>query len=206
LVGFGCFLRIIKEKIPLRNGKFTNNPYYMNPCRYYLWSHDEEPPEDEINSLVYFTAEFRCSSEPDESLKFKSAIETAKNISEQVLKSVLHGAGEFSANSSMINEGLSSPPNERFADLIGSYAMSEYLQKLQLLEDRRGKFLASISWLCPQPSLRSHYPRESLIEADYFTDSHLDSINRFKEILAEPLRQSLRCEKDFDFEECRLPL
>lgn len=199
------FLRITKERLPLRNGKIIKNPYYLNPCKYYHWSSDEEPPEDEINSLVYFTAEYMCT-EGNLSEKFKQSLETSKKLTEQVLTETLKLGGEFSSNSAMIDEGFSSPSNERYADVFGSYVIKEYLKSFNSIEDRRGKFLASLSWLCSEPSLTSHFPEESLIQSKYLNSLHTSGNSRFKEILAQPIRSSLKCKKDFEINECFLPL
>ncbi len=207
LAGADYFLRIIKDKLPLRNGKLVSNPYYLNPCKYYLWTKDEEPPEDAINSLVYFTAEYTCSAKnPASKDVFKNAIEISRTMTEQIIKSNLRMEGEFSSNDLMMNEGFSSPPEERFADVLASHAIAEYLKSTPSIADRRGKMLASVSWLCSEPSLQSHFPEESKIENDYSNDSHTDGLVRFQEILAPPLRASLQCKKDFEFNECLLPL
>jgi hypothetical protein len=205
LAGADYFLRIIKKRLPLRNGKLVTNPYYMDPCKYYLWTREEEPPEDEINSLVYFTAEYSCQkSNPSEA--FKNAIDISKVMTEQTLTATMKGEGQFSDNDFMIKEGFSSPPVERYADVLGSHAIAEYLKVTPAPADRRGKILASVSWLCSEPSLKSHFPEESKIENDYSNDSHTDGLLRFQEILAAPLRESLQCKKDFEFKECSLPL
>jgi hypothetical protein len=205
LAGADYFLRIIKDKLPLRNDKLVKNPYYLNPCQYYLWTKEEEPPEDEINSLTYFTAEYSCQNS-NKSDAFKQAIEVSKEMTEMVMKTMLKVNVEFSSNEFTMKEGFSSPPVERYADVLGSYAVAEYLKKFHEMEDRRGKVLASISWLCSEPSLKSHFPEESKIENDYNDDSHTEGFLRFQEILAPPLRSILQCQKDFEFNECQLPI
>lgn len=199
------FLRITKDKLPLRNGKTIKNPYYLNPCKYYHWRNDEEPPEDEINSLVYFTAEYVCAAGSDGD-KFKQALDTSKKLTESVLADTLKLSGEFSSNNLMIDEGFSSPSNERYADVFGSYVIKEYLKSFKSIEDRRGKFLASLSWLCSEPSLTSHFPEESLIQSKYLSSLHTNGNLRFKEILGQPIRSSLNCRKDFENNECLLPI
>ncbi len=197
------FLRITKDRMPLRNGRFKKNPYYENPCNYYLWSKGEEPPDDDLSSLIYFTAEYRCN-QGDKEQKFKTAIETSKQMTEQLLQATLQMEGEFSTYDSMEREGFASSPVERFADVMGSYALSEYLNLTSDLMDRRAKYLASSSWQCSEPSLNSHFPEESSIEKEYSLDSHAEGLNRRRELLSEPLRNSLHCQKDFEFNECEL--
>ncbi len=204
LAGADYFLRITKDKLPLKNGKMVKNPYYLNPCAYYLWTKEEEPPEDEINSLVYFTAEYSCSDAPA-SERFRKALEISKSYSEMVITKTLAAAGEFSAHDRLMNEGFSSSPSERFADVMGSYAMADYLSQTSSLEDRRGKYLASISWLCTEPSLKTQFPEESSIENDFNEEIHTDGLFRIQEILSTPIRTSLQCQKDFQFKECSLP-
>lgn len=198
------FLRITKPEIPMINGKNQKNPNYMNPCSYYMWSNGEEPIYDELTTMIYFTAEYRCSDKSS-SEKMKDAIEVAKSMSVDVLKATLRIEGEFSSRSQMETEGFSSPPYERFADVIGSYAMAELLSKLPFPWDRQNRLLASSSWQCVQPSLSSHFPEESAIEKEYIFDSHAESDYRRKELFSAPLRAAIGCEKDFEFKECSLP-
>jgi len=197
------FLRITKSTTPMINGKMQKNPNHFDPCNYYLWTQGEEPVDDELTTLMYFTAEYRCSDKPP-SEKMKRAIETAKDMSIDILRATLQIEGEFSSRSLMETEGYSSPPYERFADVIGSYAMAELLSELPFQWDRQNKFLASSSWQCVQPSLASHFPEESAIEKEYIFDAHTEGDQRKKELFSEPIRAVIGCEKDFEFKECGL--
>jgi hypothetical protein len=198
------FLRITKAEIPLRNGKLQKNPNYLNPCSYYLWSLGEEPIHDELTSLMYFTAEYRCSDK-DNAARMKSSIEEAKTMTTLLMAKVLKIEGEFSARDRLETEGFSSPPHERFADVLGSYAMSELLREIPEKWDRRNLFLASSSWQCSEPSLASRFPEESSIENQYVFESHSGGDQRKKEFFTTPMRKALGCEKDFEFNECSLP-
>jgi len=199
------FLRITKAKIPQRNGKLQTNPNYLKPCSYYMWSHGEEPIDDEITTLMYFTAEYRCSDKPPLE-RMRGAIEVAKAMSEEVLKKTIAIEGEYSARSILETEGYSSPNFERFADVIGSYALADYLSDLPNKWDRQNRFLASSSWQCIEPSLASHFPEESAIEKEYIFEAHVEGDQRKKEIFTTPIREAISCEKDFEFNECALPL
>lgn len=198
------FLRITKSEVPMKNGKFQKNPNFLNPCSYYLWSQGEEPIDDELTTLMYFTAEYRCSEKPPVE-KMKSAIELAKEMSTRILEKAISIEREFSSRSLLEAEGFSSPNFERFADVIGSYAMAGYLSELPNKWDRQNKFLASSSWQCIEPSLASHFPEESAIEKEYIFDSHTEGDQRKKELFTTPIREAISCEKDFEFKECRLP-
>jgi len=199
------FLRITKAQIPLPNGKTQKNPNYLNPCSYYLWSNGEEPVNDELTTLMFFTAAYRCSSEPA-AQKMRSSIETAKSMSRKVLEKTLAIEGEFSSIDVLESAGYSSPPGERFADVVGSYAMADYLAEIPFQWERRNKFLAGASWLCMEPSLASHFPEESSVEKEFVFSSHTEGDQRRKELFSQPLRQVIGCEKDFQFNECALPL
>ena len=198
------FLRITKAEMPMINGKTQKNPNYFNPCSYYMWTQGEEPIDDELTTLMYFTAEYRCSNkEPSE--KMKEAIEISKNMTTEVIKATLKIEGEFSSREIMETEGFSSPPYERFADVIGSYAMAELLADLPTRLDRQNKFLASSSWQCTQPSLATHFPEESAIEKEYIFDAHTEGDQRRKELFSTPIRSAIGCDKDFEMKECSLP-
>lgn len=199
------FLRLIKEKIPLKNGKLQKNPSFMNPCGYYLWTRNEESLDDDLYTLIFFTEEYQCSNQGPEE-KLKSAIETARNMTSSLLAEVLMSEGEFSGRPELVAEGYSSPPFERFADVVGTYAVSEFLKKYDSVWDRRSKYLASSSWLCQEPSLDSAFPKESKIEKLFSLSSHAEGEDRKKEVLSEPIRQILSCQKDFEFHECHLPV
>lgn len=199
------FLRITKAQIPMPNGGVQNNPNFLNPCSYYLWSQGEEPIDDELTTLLFFTASYRCSAESN-GKKLRNGIEVAQQMSTSLLAKSLRIEGEFSARNELESGGFSSPPGERFADLIGSYAMADYLAHLNEVWDRRAKFLAGSSWLCSEPSLASHYPEENSIEKSFVFDSHAEDEQRRKELMSIPIRNTIQCEKDFEFNECVLPL
>jgi len=198
------FLRITKPELPTPNGKSLRNPNYLNPCSYYMWSQNEEPIDDELTTMIFFTAEYRCSANPS-SQRMKDSIEVAKAMTDQVMRKTLQMEGEYSARNLLESEGFSSPPFERFADVIGSYAMAQLLAENPHLPDRQNRFLASSSWQCVEPSLDSHFPEESSIEKEYIFDPHLEGDQRRKELLSAPIREVIACKKDFDFNECSLP-
>lgn len=198
------FVRITKEKIPMKDRKSQKNPNYLNPCSYYMWSQGEEPIDNELTTLLYFTAEYRCSS-GKEATRIKEAIELSKEMSTKILEKTIKIEGEFSARGVLEREGFSSPPFERFADVVGSYAMAELLNELPEAWDRRNLFLASNSWQCSAPSISSDFPEETSVENEYIFATHSLGEQRRKEIFSEPLRNALSCEKDFEFNECKLP-
>jgi hypothetical protein len=204
LASANVFLRIIERKVPMRSGRMQNNLNFMNPCGYYLWSSKKESIDDELYTLIFFTAEYQCS-QGGRNERLKGAIETAKKLSSQILTGVIAREGEFSSRAELVSEGFSSPPFERFADVMGAYAVSHYLQKFQDLSERRSKFLASATWLCGEPSLETHFPEESKIEQSYNLEPHAQRDNRKLEMFTEPLRQSLQCHQDFVFDQCSLP-
>ncbi|MGE4132891.1 MAG: hypothetical protein AB7F86_14720 [Bdellovibrionales bacterium] len=197
------FLRITKSEIPLINGKRQKNPNFLNPCSYFLWTQGEEPIDDELTTLLYFTAEFRCQDLPD-SERLKVAIEKAKEMTREILAQTLSMEGEFSGRGSLSAEGFSSSPAERFADVVGSYALAERLLSLPTAVDRQNRFLASSSWMCSRPSLASRFPEESAVEREYIFAAHLEGLQREQELFSTPIRQVIGCEKDFEFAECKL--
>ncbi len=199
------FLRITKPMLPMKNGKTQSNPNFLNPCDYSLWSQGEEPIHDPLTTLVYFTAEYRCSSN-EGAQKLKSAIEVSKSMTARLLEKVLRVEGEFSSRALLETEGYGSPPFERFADVVGSYALAELLKSVPQKWNRRNVFLASSSWQCLEPSLASHFPDESAVENEYVFDDHTGGDLRQKELFSTPIRETIACEKDFEFNECKLPL
>jgi len=204
LASSGRFLRITKPDLPMINGKTQKNPNYLNPCSYYLFSHGQESIDDDLTTLMYFTAEYRCSDQkPSE--RMKTALEVAKTMTARVFEGSLRMEGEFSPRDQLENEGFSSPPYERFADVIGSYAMAQYLAHLPFEWDRQNKFLASSSWQCSRPSLATHFPEESAVEKEYVLDAHAEGDQRRMELFSTPIRKVIGCEKDFEFKECSLP-
>ena len=199
------FLRITKAMMPLRNGKQQKNPNYLNPCSYSLWSQGEEPIDDDLTTLMFFTAEYRCTPAKAAPERLRDAIEVAKGMSEKVTRQSLRIAGRFSARNLLEGEGFASPPFERFADVIGSYASADLLAQSPDRWDRQNMFLASSSWQCTEPSLMSQYPEESSVEKEYIFDAHTEGEQRRKELFTTPIRQVIGCQKDFEFPECSLP-
>ena len=198
------FLRLTKAQIPMRNGKTEKNPNYLNPCEYSLWTQGEEPIHDPLTTMLYFTAEYRCSDKAGAD-KLKSAIEVSKLMTTDLFRRVLRAEGEFSSRSLLENQGYSSPPFERFADVIGSYALAEHLKLVPEKWNRRNVYLASSSWQCIEPSLASRFPDESAVESEYVFDDHTGGDLRQKELLSTPIREAIGCEKDFEFNECSIP-
>ena len=147
----------------------------------------------------------RCNPELASSVRLKNSIDLAKDMSEQVLRQSLRIEGEFSARSLLETEGFSSAPFERFADVVGSYAMADLLAQSPDVWDRQNRFLASSSWQCIEPSLASQFPEESSIEKEYIFDAHTEGDSRRKELFSSPIRAVIGCEKDFEFKECSLP-
>ena len=199
------FLRITKATTPLRNGQLQRNPNYLNPCSYSLWSQGEEPIDDELTTLMFFTAEYRCTLEKPAAARLRDAIETTRGMSEKVTRRALKIEGRFSARPMLETEGFASPPFERFADVVGSYALAEHLARAKDRWDRQNLFLASSSWQCAEPSLTSQYPEESSVERAYIFDAHAEGDPRRKELFTSPIRRVIGCQKDFEFHECRLP-
>lgn len=199
------FLRVTKSKIPMPNGTFQKNPNYLNPCSYNLNSKGDEPIDDELSALIFFTGEFRCSSDPDGSKRLKSSIEVAKDMLSRIEEEVLRMEGEFSSEKSLQAEGFSSSPSERFADVVGSEALAYLLNDIPEPKARRSLFLASSSWQCKKPSLAKFFPEESKVQHQYTYGSHSDGEDRKKELIPPSIRLALGCKKDFESNECLLP-
>lgn len=198
------FLRITKQSLPLLNGQMKKNPHYLNPCSYSLWSLGEEPIDDPLYALIFFTSEYRCSNGTSAE-RLKTAIDKARTMHQQIVHQVLSMEGEFSSHKIMETQGYASSPAERFADVLGSYALSEYLDSIPSINDRRNVFLASSSWQCRRPSTSTAYPEESAAQRLYMTDSYLSEEERRMEFLSEPMRKVLACDLDFKFRSCELP-
>ncbi len=197
------FLRITKERIPLSSKADQKNPNYLNPCEYYLWTLGEEPLDDNMTTLFFFTAEYQCT--PGDSIsRLKHAIEVSKQMSTQLVRQLLAMEGEFSSRAAMEIEGFSSSPSERFSDVLGSYAMASLLNEMPREWDRRNTFLASSSWQCSKPSLASRFPAESSVQRAYVYDSHTDGEDRKNEYFSGPIQEVIGCKKDFKFDSCEI--
>ncbi len=201
----GFFLRLIKAKMPTIAGHFNENPYYMNPCNYYVNHESNMPLDDELTALTFYTAEFRCSQGEDKD-RMKTSVEKAKTMMVEIVAQLMKNEGEFSARERMELEGFSSSPIERFADVLGSYVFAEYLRHLPDLSERRGLFLASNAWQCQRPSLSRDFPEEDAVQKSYLKDPHTDGFTRKQEVLSQPVRTVLSCEKDFEAKECTLDI
>jgi len=135
----------------------------------------------------------------------KLAFLTSNNFDQVIAKEVFRSEGEFSSEYAMESEGFSASPVERFADVVGSYALADLLGSYPRQLDRRNVFLASGSWLCSKPSLASLYPDEETIQQEFAFDAHTGTDERKKEFFSTPIRETLGCKKDFQFNECFLP-
>jgi len=197
-----AFLRITQSKLPLANGKKAFNPYYLNPCHYLQAHWETESLDSDLAFLTAFTAEYECSEIKDPPERLKQAIIYTQNLFTDVLKNMITSEGEFSDRRSLVEENYSSSPVERFADLLGSYVVAEVMKSDPSLWDRRMTFFASNSWQCAGPSLSTAFPKETLLMRQYLQDSHTDGDDRKKELLSTPIRDTLSCAKDFEWNEC----
>ena len=201
-----AFLRITQAKLPMTNGKNMKNPSFMNPCSYLKADWNTEALDSELSMLTVFLTEYQCSAETTNLAKLRSAITTTQNIFNDIENAIITSEGEFSERREMMDEKYSSSPAERFADVMGSYVVAQYMKNLQSLWDRRALFLASNSWQCSAPSLSKNFPVESLMLRQYVQDAHTDGDDRKKEILSTPIRDALGCKMDFSWNECSISL
>jgi hypothetical protein len=198
------FLRIISPQLPLPNGTAQKNPIHMNPCGYYLWDTQVQPFDEDVSLLLFFTADYRCSAEPDRALKFKSSIETAKQLQTALAKVTLAMEGEFSGRYRLDRDGYSSSPAERFADSLGQLVFARILKEESDVRKRRARYLANNAWLCRKPSIQQLFPGEAKIQRSYYVEPHSETNQRQKELLTEEIRETLACKKDFKANQCRL--
>jgi hypothetical protein len=199
-----AFIRLIEHKLPLPNGKRVNNPSYLNPCHYLQSNWNTEDLDGELSFLTAFTAEYQCSKIKDPSERLHKALTYTSSLFEEIESEMIASEGEFSERKALVDEDFSSPPSERFADYMGSLVVAEYLSDTQAIWDRRMTFLSGNSWQCTGPSLSTAFPKESAVLRKYLLDSHTDGEDRKKEIFSTPVRASLSCEKDFEWNECSI--
>ena len=198
------FLRIISPTLPLPNGTAQKNPVHMNPCGYYLWDNKVQPLDEDVSLLLFFTAEYRCNSNKDRAERFKTAIETAKSLQTSFAKAMIAMEGEFSGRYRLDRDGYSSSPTERFADALGQMVFARILKEEPDVRKRRARYLANNAWLCRKPSLQQLFTAEAKIQRSYYVEPHSETNQRKKELLTEDIRDTLKCRRDFDANQCRL--
>lgn len=198
------FLRIISPTLPLPNGTAQKNPLHMNPCGYYLWDTKVQPFDEDVSLLLFFTAEYRCNQNKDRAEKFKTAIETAKNLQTAFAKSTIAMEGEFSGRWRLDRDGYSSSPSERFADNLGQMVFARILKEEPDVRKRRARYLANNAWLCRKPSLQQLFTAEAKIQRSYYVEPHSETNQRQKELLTEEIRDTLACKRDFDANQCKM--
>ncbi|HMN67251.1 MAG TPA: hypothetical protein PKC28_01810 [Bdellovibrionales bacterium] len=199
------FLRIISPDIPLPDGKVHKNPMYLNPCGYYLWDTQAQPLDDDVSLLLFFTAEYRCSGEPDRTAKFRRAIEMAKALQLERIKTNLRLQGKFSADKGLDRDGYASSPVERFADSLGQLVFARLLNEEPDVRKRRARYLANNAWMCREPSIQNLFPGEATFQRTLYVEAHSEFSSRQKELLTADIRKSLQCKRDFSVKQCLLP-
>jgi len=197
-----AFIRLIAPKLPLSNGKQVANPSHLNPCHYLQSTWSREDLNGELPILTAFLAEHQCSKEKDPAERLNKSLSFVSALFQEVEAGMIRSEGEFSDRKALIEEDYSSPPNERFADYLGSLVTSEYLKEIQSTWDRRMVFLAGNSWQCSGPSLSTAFPDEAAVLRRYLIDSHTDGDERKMDVFPEPIRSALSCEQDFETREC----
>lgn len=198
------FLRIVSSQLPLPDGSSQPNPMHMNPCGYYLWTTNVHPLDEDVALLLFFTTEYKCSAETDKEMRFKKAIETAREMQMSLSSMRIAMEGEFSGRDRLDFDGYSSSPVERFADSIGQMVFSHLLDQDPDPSRRRARYLANNAWLCRRPSIQQLYPQEAKVQKSYYVEPHSDSSSRQAELLTESIRNSLQCSMDFDSRQCSL--
>ena len=198
-----AFVRLTKERVPWPDGTWTKNESYLDACRRSSSRTPPDPLDEEEDALLFFVSEYRCS-EGSSVDRLKQSIGIAKGLVFGIAKESIRMEGEFSPNPGMKRSGFSSTPIERFADVLGSYALARILNDSSDTWYRRKLYLASSSWQCTKPSLSKAFPDESRIEKDLTFDIHAFAKERQRESFSVPVRQALNCDKDFEFSECSL--
>lgn len=198
------FLRLVSPRLPLANGKFQKNPMYLNPCGYYLWDMDYHSFDDELTTLLFFSAEYRCSSDMPEGQKFQTAIEKAVEMQRILTTASIKREGEFSNRERLNADGYAASPDERFADAMGQWVFNRMLQNESNIEKRRALYLANVAWMCPKPSLQQLFPDYAHIKRNYYVDPHPDDFLRQKQLLSGSTPDILGCKKDFEIDSCSL--
>ncbi|PIS11599.1 MAG: hypothetical protein COT73_03165 [Bdellovibrio sp. CG10_big_fil_rev_8_21_14_0_10_47_8] len=202
LAQMNIFLRVISPKIPLMNGSSQKNPMYLNPCAYYLWQTQAHPFEDDMSLLLFFTAEYRCSKEPVAAVRFKIAIDRAKDLQEQFVQAKVGMEGVYSERERLVTDGYSVSPAERFADAIGQRVFSRILAAEQDMGVRRARYLFNNAWLCRKPSLQKLFPAEARVQKNYYVEPHSEIVQRQKELLPDEIQEVLQCRQDFESHQC----
>lgn len=194
-----AFFRLISEKMPLPSGDSVPNRAFMNPCSYYLWDSEKFQPDSELTSLILFTAAYRCAADSD-GTALRTAVETSKKMTQDLIYAVLKSEGVFSDREELQTEAYASPPTERFADRMASYAVADYLRQYPGVAQARSAYLASTFWLCDKPSLRkSNYQQyQSLRDLIVDRTVHLENEERLKDWFSPPLMERLSCQPDFE--------
>lgn len=198
------FLRIISSKVPLPNGSSQKNPMYLNPCGYYLWEDQAQPLDSDMGLLMFFTAEYRCSEGKDPELKFRDAVEVAKEMQMSFLKSEIKMEGDLSSREQLYTDGYAASPAEQFADAIGQKVFSKILASENSLQKRRARYLANNAWLCRRPSIQQLFPIEAKVQRSYYVEPHSELVQRQKELLTSEIRDLLDCKIDFEEKQCSL--
>lgn len=199
-----AFLRMISSELPAPNGKPQKNPMYLNPCRYYLWDSALDLFDEELSGLLFFTSEYRCTQNLPSPDRFQLAVERTMEMETTLFLARMKAEGEYSSRNRLNADGYASSPMERFADSMAGLVFAHLLEKESDIVKRRAMYLGNIAWLCQKPSLQQVLPLEAGIQRKFYIESHSEDSQRQKELLPEEIRKALRCEKDFEMQECRL--
>lgn len=203
LAGSDTFIRLVKPKLLRPNGKWQPNPRYLNACKVAPGTQEKDPFDEENRLILFFVSEYRCSSGSPEA-KLRHSIEVARKMATDLTRAEIRMLGDLSSDDWLVKNGYASSPDERFADVLGSHVLAQVLREVPDRWSRRKQYLASSSWQCDAPSLATVFPGEARIQRELTFGSHSAGRERQRESLSEPVREALGCEKDFEFEECRL--
>lgn len=196
------FLKLTKPQLPLSDGSMRPNILYMNACRNNPWFDDSDILEEESTLLTFFTSEYRCSTEEAADKKLQKAIDVAKKMQTELIEKRIKNEGMFSSRDRLQADGYATSSDERFADSIGAKVFARILEQKRTVVARRGLYLANVAWQCSRKSLRKMFPLEAKVQKDYYFDTHSEGVWRQHELLLEPIRKALSCEKDFEVKEC----
>ncbi len=200
------FVRMTEERVTRPDGAKIANPSFLNPCGYFPGSTRAEVPVDsELNWLVLFASEYRCSAPSDPVVRFRRALGTSRELGFAITALVLRMEGEYSARTARVRAGQASSPSERFADGVGSQVLARMLGGLRLpLVERRRRMLEASAWTCPAAGVGKEELAKGRLQAEVLQETHPFDTDRQKDFFSPPMRQVLECEKDFEFKDCQL--
>jgi hypothetical protein len=198
------FSSVVLPEVETLSGRHFKNSGYLNPCVAMQDNHEKHQFQLYEVLLVAFEAEYRCSSLPETTEKFEASLTSARHLLTIAQENIFESMQKDADVPELILRNQARTVGEQTADNIGLTITARILNKFPNVIDRRKTFLAAGSLLCDSPGIVRMASDLAVAEKKYNSEEHSLNKVRHRELMIDPIKESLQCEDDDHIQSCSL--